>query len=219
MVRRDLQTDRWAFGMVCPLSEIVVKRALKQTIGLIEWDLANSKQRRLLDSPFFLNKTIQEGKLTNNNAEAIRTFLSEHATLSEEAIDRASEAAFQVYSLRNGSRTFPLASFCEFAGRDVVMELTRSGALVADDGAYFEHHLIHDYLASRYVASHPALWNENTFDIITFDASSYDAIALVLQGLAPNRSDEFLKRVYDWNPYAAAYAISEAEGEPASAMR
>jgi len=213
MTRRDLRVGQWALGVVRPLTELVVTRALKQTVGLDQWNAANASQRRLLDNPFFLNKTMEEGRLASNSAEAIRTFLGDHATLSDAAIRLTSAAAFQAYCSRTGSRTFSLALFREQTGDDIVSELTRSGALVVEgDQAYLEHHLLHDYLASHYVASRPELWNERTFDALTFDASSFDSIALVLQELASDQSDDFLKRVYDWNPYAAAYAISEAEG-------
>jgi hypothetical protein len=213
MTRRDLRKEQWALGMVRPLSELVVKRALKQTIGLDQWDVATASQRRLLDNPFFLNKTIKEGKLASNNAEAIRTFLSEHASLYDDEIEVTSAAAFEAYSSKTGSRTFRLAPFQERTGDKIVSELIRSGTLVIDDDqAYFEHHLLHDYLASRYVASQRQLWNEDSFDALTFGASSFDAIALILQELPSAHSDDFLKQAYDWNPYAAAYAISEAEG-------
>ena len=83
--------------------------------------------------------------------------------------------------------------------------------IVNEDQAYFDHHLYHDYLAARHVAAHLELWNDTHFDAITFGASSFDTIALVLQQLDLEQTDIFLKRVYDWNPYAAAYALSDTE--------
>ena len=64
------------------------------------------------------------------------------------------------------------------------------------------------------MASHPELWNfENrhrVLDTLTFKANSFDAIAFVLELLPTEVSGLFLQAVYDWNPYAAGYALADA---------
>ena len=54
------------------------------------------------------------------------SFLSEHA-LSDAQISQAAAAAFHVYSLLEGYRTFSLAAFREYCGDAVLAELTKLG--------------------------------------------------------------------------------------------
>ncbi|KAK0360135.1 hypothetical protein LTR94_028490, partial [Friedmanniomyces endolithicus] len=42
-------------------------------------------------------------------------------------------------------------------------------------------------------------------------ANSFDAVAFALEELQADAKDEFLRAVYDWNPYAAGYALAEVE--------
>jgi hypothetical protein len=46
---------------------------------------------------------------------------------------------------------------------------------------------------------------------LTFNANSFDAVAFALEELDEDAKDEFLRAVYDWNPYAAGYALAEVE--------
>ena len=85
---------------------------------------------------------------------------------------------------------------------------------IGDESVAFFHHWYHDYLASKYVAERPELWNfENrhrVLDILTFRANSFDAIGFTLELLPPADRGAFLEAVYDWNPYAAGYALAES---------
>jgi hypothetical protein len=99
---------------------------------------------------------------------------------------------------------------------DVAETLLAGGILVpvGTERVAFMHHWFHDYLASRYVIERPSLWSFNerhrVLDVLTFGANSFDAIAFALELLTGNASGEFLQAVYDWNPYAAGYALAEA---------
>jgi hypothetical protein len=90
---------------------------------------------------------------------------------------------------------------------------TRSDAfpVVNKTSAQFNHHLIHDYLAAGYVAAHDELWSAETLDVLSFKGGSFDATAAVLEALEPSASDRFLRTIYDWNLYAAGYALAEVE--------
>jgi hypothetical protein len=111
-----------------------------------------------------------------------------------------------------GTRSFPLDRFAQLVPHDDVDALIASGALVADgDLAYFIHHLFHDFLASTYLASHTDRWNDESFDVITFRAGSFDALALALEQISNQGSaDELVRRIYDWNFHASSYALPKA---------
>ena len=47
------------------------------------------------------------------------------------------------------------------------------------------------------------------FDLVTFKASSFDVLALTLERIAdPSSVDMFIRRIYDWNYYGAAYTLA-----------
>jgi hypothetical protein len=110
------------------------------------------------------------------------------------------------------TRTFSFEAFAAIAGPGVAAELADCGVLVRTgaDSAQFSHHLLHDYLAARHVSELPeAGWTPATLNTISFDASSFDTVALVFEQLDEGRADDFLRRLYDWNLYAAGYALGE----------
>jgi hypothetical protein len=213
LTRRNSVRERWQLALVLALEDSAVELAFQQTIGLEKWANATAGQRHLLQSPFFLNKTIEDGQLTASSAEAIQSYLLRHAALDDNKLSAASRGAYAMYVQLGSSRTFPFAAFEAGAGKPTTDELLRAGVLVREgEVAHFEHHLFHDYLAARHVASNSDIWNYDSLNAISFGASSFDAVAFVLEQLETVRADHFVRQVYDWNPYAAAYAISETSG-------
>jgi hypothetical protein len=88
------------------------------------------------------------------------------------------------------------------AGRQFADDLTRYYR--------FEHHLLHDFLAGLHLATHPELWTEHGFDVVTLKASSPDALALALtQVVSTTDAEDLVQAVYNWNYYAAAYMLEE----------
>ncbi len=210
LVRRDINQDRWSLGMVLPLKDEEVRELLTKAIARNAWEKLTDRQQHMLESPFFLDKVLKTHKIPPTSAEVIGDYLREHATLSEQALDALARGAFATYGAGFSGRSFPKEALLKGSEADAVRRLEEAGFLAgADDTVYFDHHLVHDYLAARYLAVHSEKWEEKAFDAISFNASSFDAIAKVLEQLDSNRADEFIRRVYDWNPYAAAYAISD----------
>jgi HEAT repeat protein len=212
LARRSMMEARWKLGTVLPLEEQVIQKALAQRFGDDPWRTASGSQKQLLESPFFLDKTLQDGSLAATTSEAVWRYLLTHSGLQEVQIEAAARGAFGAYEGGRGGRTFSLVEFEEAAGRDVTEALRNAGILMTQGNeAYFQHHLFHDVLAARFVAKHRELWSDDILDALTFRASAFDAIAKVLEQLAPQNADDFIRKVFDWNPYAAAYAISDAQ--------
>jgi hypothetical protein len=131
--------------------------------------------------------------------------------LNEAEFSRAARAAFEVYR-DDQSRTFPLWQFREFAGADATDKMFAAGILCGEEEAtYMSHHLHHDYLASRHLVTEPMTWNRDDFDVLTFSASSFDAVAMAIEQITDStRADLFVRKLYDWNVYSAAYSVAEA---------
>jgi hypothetical protein len=169
----------------------------------------------LLSSPFFLDKAMT-GELRTFPLATIKELVENRGKLDPEGLSAASEAAFRAYEI-DRSRTFDPVRFASVGRMDVAETLLSGGILLpaGADRVSFMHHWVHDYLASRFVIGQPELWNFNNrhrvLDILTFGANSFDAIAFALELSSGDASGEFLQAVYDWNPYAAGYALAEAK--------
>lgn len=211
LVRRNLRgRGDWSLARILPLSEEEVDRQLRNRDAVLAQNNAGVP-RSLIQLPYFLNELIHQGAVPTSSAEVFRRYFQRHVTLTDEELRSTAEGAFRAYD-RSGTRTFALTQFERIAGSSAVRKLLDSGALRRDDGnVYFDHHLKHDYLVSRYVASSPKRWNHETLNVATFFASSFDTLELVLEELKAEQADTFVRRVYDWNPYAAAYVVAEAE--------
>ena len=152
LVRRPLREARWNFASLEPLTAAAVKRAWaaahRKASELLK---ATPQQKLLLDSPFFLDEAIKDGRPAPRAASLYR-FFERHCSLSPPEILAAARAAFEMYS-RFRARTFQLADFKQIAGARVANKLLHADVLVAndaDDTAYFNHHLHHDFLASAW---------------------------------------------------------------------
>ncbi len=217
LVRRDfVNRTRWELSIVCSLQRSEVE---KQVVGKYGKNATNELSQdvcSLLTSPYFLDAYLREGKIAATKSQEFETYFRTHVALTDEEISQTEIAAFEAY--KSASRTFPLATFTDGTSAQIVQKLKSSGAIITEgDVAYFDHHLKHDYLVSRYLSGRPQLWNDDTFKVVTFGASSFETITLALeQILAVGEADDFLRAVYDWNPYGAGYAIAEARQTAAS---
>lgn len=215
LVRRDSVSDQWILTHVLPLDAEDSRKAIEEVMGPQDWSKITSSQKRLLEIPFFLDKAIQEEAIGSNLADTINRYLTNHAFSSDE-LDRLARAAFSLY-VEVGSRTFDIERLTASIGDELVQKAIHSGVIhVEERQGYFSHHLFHDYLAARYLAATEADWTYGALNAISFYASSFDAITLVLQLLPAGKADGFVRKVYDWNPYAAAYALSDLDGDQVS---
>jgi len=210
LVRRDLpNADRWQLATVQPLTDEEIGRHVKARFHSTAI-LDDPQTRALLATPYFLDVLLREGRVASSGSQAIHDYFVRHVSLTSAELTSASVAAFRAYT-DDRTRVFNIAAFARDAGEAVWQKLLAAGAVIAMNGtAYFTHHLKHDYLASIYLSANQDRWERNAFGIITLGASSFDAVALALEQLrTPEDADLFVRRVYDWNPYAAAYAAAE----------
>ena len=213
LVRRNLDKEvRWRFVMPLPVAE---NEVIRLTTG-VELP-ANAEE--LLALPFFLDRAIH-GELRNSPLATINELIVDKGNLAEETVPKVAAASYDAYEI-DGSRSFSRGRFNEHGIPEVAQALIAGGILVQIDGdlVAFQHHWFHDYLASVHVANNEDLWSfdkrHHTLDVLTFKANSFDAIAFVLELTHGEASGRFLRAVYDWNPYAAGYALASANVAPA----
>ncbi|TPL38883.1 HEAT repeat domain-containing protein [Mesorhizobium sp. B2-4-6] len=205
LIRRDLpNAPRWSLGMVLPLTDAQVRQHLGRA--------ADPGFGDILSSPFFLDAAMRYGLGATRRAEASEEFLLVHGGLKPNDLDPVAAAAYDAYR-SSRSRVFDRSQFLQIAGVEPVAAMERSQTLVStgDGKCYFRHHLIHDFLAARHFAQWPTEnWTPQCLSELTFEASSFDAVEMVFEQLPAERADPFLRQLYDWNLYAAGYALAQA---------
>lgn len=212
LIRRRLRAPhRWALASVLPLSEEEIRRQLSEVPDARTiYENASSEERMLWSSPFFLDEFLKNGDKGESKSSALVAFFSK-ANLSPDEFDRLSSAAYRLYR-HTSSRTFSASEFATEVGEAIVQKLSSSGMIKSDSEGYyyFSHHLMHDYLAARYFKDHSSEWNQAGFDTLSFQASSFDALAIALEQIQDeSQAEKFIRALFDWNPYAAAYSLTE----------
>lgn len=203
-VRRELPLGgRWTIGTILPLtSDQGMSHGVNTIINV-----------GALASPFFLNTSLRLSRAEQDDSLSRSEALHERLKLSEEESLHAGKAAYDAYRTSK-TRTFDLERFRSIAGDKVVKRLTSATELVpTSDGAgnaYFSHHIVHDYLVSQYLLALPtSKWTSKVLSVASFDAASFDAIALAFEQMSGERADIFLRALYDWNLYSAGYALGQ----------
>lgn len=197
LVRRPISETRWALATIVPLE------------GATGLD----------GMAFFRNLRLSEGETSMSSSDFHHRYLVNHAGLDDEQIASVGSVAFDLYATSR-SRTFPLDRLEAGVSGELVSRLRSSGIVIVDgDVASFRHHLIHDYLASVHMARDRGTWSPSGFDAITLTASSFDPLAMVLEQLPdPAGADLFVRRIYDWNFYGAAYALATCRSRQSTSV-
>jgi len=194
--RRRIVEKLWVLATLSPVS-------LEQRQELLPD--ADTDPESPLGLPYYLDLAI--GGDRGSRSEQQRTFLLKHGGVEPEWLDDLAAAAYSQYE-QNGDRRVDVDQLIATVGKPAVDSLISAGTLVLEPTCRFSHHLLHDYLAATYAATKPNLWNDKGLDILTFKATSFDALAMILEQ-APGNADQLVRCVYDWNFYGAAYLIAE----------
>lgn len=209
---------------------LVTDRLLRRTLPSRHWQLAGIIDVLLpggktvagqlaRGNAFFLDLAIEDASseedgLSETPATAILDkYLALHVGLDGAGLSHASTAAADAY-LQSSSRVFELERFEAIAGEEAVEALAGAGLLKGNDGhAIFRHHLFHDDLAARWLAEGGEdRWNADNFAALTFEANSFDVLALALTRVGTaDGANHFVLSVYDYNYYGTAYALAEGD--------
>lgn len=205
LVRRPIDVRRWGLATLSEISQQAIESLLGTTV--------TDSEAALLASPVYLALRLSADGRSSSRSESHRKYLEETLHLTSGTLDKMATQAFKAYSNRS-SRLFPIADLEVAVGQEVVATLLEAVALVrvpheGDDLVRWRHHLIHDYLAARSAAKHPATWDHRTFDVLTFQGASTDSLVMLLEEAERETRDSLVRLVYDWNVYASAYLLSE----------
>jgi hypothetical protein len=154
---------------------------------------------------------ISGGKIDTGQTEAdiLLGFLCAKAEIKSPDQGELATAALRLY--KDESRYFEWSALlAHLSDVGIATRLAASGTIHREGNwAFFRHHLFHDALAAHAVASRPECWEGAVFDTLTFNANSFDAVGLGLEQIHEvGDANQFLLSVYDWNLYAAAYALA-----------
>jgi HEAT repeats len=198
LARRNGASPFWMYATLLPVPDDVIR------------EITGEEPTDAYGIPFYLDRH-EEGRAAGKILyESIRRYVS------ADQLPRLATAAYLSYE-EHKKRTIDRDTVIKAVGPAVWEEMIDGKAVVqvgpTDFGPtdfYFEHHLLHDYLAGHHLATHRDLWNPDGFDVVTFNASSFDALALSLAEIeSPEDVEELVQCVYNWNFYAAAYMLEE----------
>jgi hypothetical protein len=210
LVRRDfIRAERWEIACILPLSAEQIRAQIEANpAALMKYQGVAPEASSILATPYFLNALLTGGDLARTTSDEMAEYFQRHA-LAQHEVDAVAEASYRLYA--SATRAFSWTQFKGLVGVEVADRVVAAGALVVSgDVALFDHHLKHDYLVSRYVSRHPELWNSETFNTITFHASSFETIRMAMEQIdVSSNADDLLRKLYDWNIYGAGYSIAE----------
>jgi len=213
-------TDRFSVRPVSPETW-----RLASILPLGENDLPPLPQRnqdvnqRLLTIPLFVD-LLAKGEVSLSQLRApqvsIAAILNDliERSIPADEVGRVSHAAYSTFADAR-SRVFAINWLTEAAGAAAVDRLMQKGLLkVEGERASFTQNLVHDYLAARYFASNPSLWNQRGFDVVSFTGASFDVLVLAAEVLATGSdeglSERFIHQLYDWNFYAVGFVLARS---------
>ncbi len=193
LVRRESISSRWTLA-----------RVMAAHTGQVS-------KEPLLQNAFFLNLAL-DGQLGSQSAsEVVHSYLADHVGLEQDKVLSTAAAAARAY-VDHATRSFEAKSFEQRVGTDTFKQLVSDGLVSLTPYAHFSHQLVHDTLAADWLAADESRWAAQWLDTLTFRASSFDALAIALGRIRESESvDKFLRAVYDWSFYGAAFALSRAQ--------
>ncbi len=202
------------------------RRCIKHFLKDDDYDNLSESNKKLLGLPFLMDLAIKRGSSKfESQTEAINKYLMDIVKLEKEDIKLLSKAAFDVYQIEK-SATFDKINFSNIAGETLTEKSIKAGLLTTSEKKKlnFYHQLVHDYFAAQYLASvaqigdikKKNLWNQETFDAITFNSSSADALHMAIEQLTDqiDSGDSLIERVYDWNWPIGVKCVGSAVKQP-----
>ena len=207
--RRELTPNAWVLATLGPVPIESIQAALMaEGVDIGHGDVT------LLTNPYYLDQALKARETSSTRSASHDGYLRDHAGLTIQNIETLAAASWNQYRM-NQSRRIDAGQLREDVGQETYDKLTTTGVLKFPPSNGFAHHLLQDFLAARYLSKRPALWTRDSFDVLTFRASSFDALVMLLEQSAG--TVELIRQVHDWNLYAAAYLLSESRKETTSA--
>lgn len=206
--------SKWEIIEVNSLDKNVVQEKVEIRFGKNTYNSLSDKSKKLLATPYFLDRVLKIGSLkVGSAAEIIQSFFTDRLKIDEETLDLIAKSAFYMYKTYRSS-SFEEDKFKEMIGNQTYETLLKADIVKKSEKEegyiHFEHELTHDYLASRYLVRHENWWDDVSFDAVSFESNSCDSLSMTLEQItASAKGEKFLKLVYDWNWLAAVTCLEE----------
>lgn len=199
LARRAVDTSSWQLATLTPVPDAQIREILGSAY--------DEGKASLFGNPFFLERA----RLDPMTAATHRDFFTAQLGLDDGTLRVLASAVNTAYR-EHKDRLIDVGELDRAVGPEAVRRLIEAGVLEpSGERSRFAHHLISDFLAALDLARDSQRWRRDEFDALTFTASSFDALALLLDETEAANADLLIRRVYDWNLYAAAYMIAEDE--------
>jgi nucleoside phosphorylase len=213
-----LVTDRFGSGegleaflatAVNLLPANIVEAQYDEKFGRGTFGELDESARHIHRIPFFLALALQLGHSSEGattESRMLERFLTERCGVTSAHIDRSAKATLGASDRESLNVDLPL--FRKTAGRSLAGRLQRDGIL-SSAGSRFEHHLWRDYFFARgFARLGHRTWTDDRFDTATMIGASRESLSMTTEQLkGAGIVDRFIKKVYDWNYFAAADCI------------
>jgi len=201
LVRREVGPPRWVLLTLGSVNPLEAERLLGRKVEPSEVGLSGN--------PVYLRMMLEQPNVRLKTRGQAIQLLIDRAELAPDDQRALSRFALSVYQERH-RRSFDRARLEEAVSERAVAALVETG-IVVEVGLgqlNFRHHLIHDYLAASQAALEPENWGHDLFDALSLYNSSHDALVMLLEQASGSSRGNLIRRVYDWNLYAASYLLS-----------
>jgi hypothetical protein len=201
LVRRSVRELRWQLATLSPIPADNIESVLGREVS--------EDERPLLQLPaYLLAARGVGGRPLLGRGDAIEQLLAQLSS-DRELLAEVEEFALDVY-VELKQRSFPTERLAQMKA-SVADALTAAGIVteIGNRRSTFIHHLIHDYLAASAASRCPERWDHELFDALSLHSSSNDSLLFLFEKVAEEFRDNLIRRVYDWNLYAASYLLSK----------
>lgn len=191
LARRVIRASRWVLARIAPLAES------QDTVWHADSNLVATEVKSSRMQVQELGRSLNE-RLTD-------------ALTDSSEIDILADAILEHLQLEGSSHLMDRAWLeSKISKRDVGLLETHDLLWASGtDQVHFVHMLFRAYLAAWALAKRPSDWNSDWFSVVTSRGSYLEVLGFLLQFIADEQVDEFIRRVDEWNFYATMYVLSE----------
>jgi len=210
----DSILESFSHAVVDRLDQNKIQTIFDGEFGTGEYNRLDESQKEMYTRPFFLSLAVKRRYKFSGvgvSSNIFEQFFLDQLRINKEQLNQIARASVEAISQQGG---FDMGRFKQLLVNGGKYQILVAAAVLNKEESDFEHYLWRDYLVSRYLAQNEEYWTEKVFDSITTYSSSLECLSLVVEQLADRaRKDSFLKKVFDWNYFAAADCIADFREE------
>lgn len=191
LARRVIRTNRWILASIMPATESLTARAQSRSSEVVAPE-AKPSQIPVLELGDTLKEQLIDTLAGSSDIDALADAILEHWQ-------------------REGSSYLIERQWLESKISTKNVELLEANDLLwtsGSDHVHFVHMLFRAYLAAWALAKRPSYWNSHWFSVVTSRGSNLEALGFLLPLVAADQVDTLVRKVDEWNFYAAMYVLS-----------